>query len=101
MHKYDQKFYKLLHELQAVEFALVEIQLYLATHPDDARAIHDYNYLSQQLYCLKQEYESCYGPLLQYGFSQLSHPSSWVETPWPWEIDYGPMCQLQASREEA
>lgn len=88
MYKPDHNFQKLIQDLQAVEFALVEIRLYLDTHPYDHRAIQDYNYLSQQLHCLKHEYDSNYGPLLQYGFSPETQPS-WIDSPWPWEIEYG------------
>ncbi|MDQ0337782.1 spore coat protein JB [Caldalkalibacillus uzonensis] len=88
MHKFDRRYYQLISDLQAVEFALVEVQLYLDTHPDDPRAVQDYNYLSQQLHCLKQEYERHYGPLMHFGFSMTSLPHAWVETPWPWEIEY-------------
>jgi spore coat protein JB len=77
-----------LRKLQEVQFALVELQLYLDMNPGDQRAVHQYNCLSKELLSLKAEYERKCGPLMQYGFS--SSPSHWVwtATPWPWEIEY-------------
>ncbi|GAA4716148.1 spore coat protein CotJB [Brevibacillus fulvus] len=77
-----------LRRLQEVQFALVELQYYLDMNPEDQRAVHQYNFLSDELQHLKHEYEMQHGPLLQYGHSKS--PSCWVwgNTPWPWEIDY-------------
>jgi spore coat protein JB len=77
-----------LRKMQEVQFALVELQLYLDVNPGDQRAVHQYNCLSKELIALKAEYETKCGPLMQYGFS--SSPSRWVwnATPWPWEIEY-------------
>jgi spore coat protein JB len=77
-----------LRRLQEVQFALVELQLYLDMNPEDQRAVQQYNCLSEELMRLKREYEMKRGPLMQYGYSPS--PSRWVwnATPWPWEIDY-------------
>jgi spore coat protein JB len=77
-----------LRRLQEVQFALIELQLYLDMNPEDQRAIHQYNCLSEELKRLKREYETERGPLMHYGFSPS--PSRWVwnTTPWPWEIEY-------------
>ncbi|WP_231638407.1 spore coat protein CotJB [Rubeoparvulum massiliense] len=79
---------KTLMELQTVEFALVELQLYLDTHPQDGRAVMQYNALSQQLHQLKCRYEQEFGQLMHYGFSPATMPYDWIKTPWPWEIEY-------------
>ncbi len=77
-----------LRRLQEVQFGLIELQFYLDMNPEDQRAIHQYNCLSDELIRLKHEYEMQHGPLMQYGYSQS--PSRWVwnSTPWPWEIEY-------------
>ncbi|WP_139489753.1 spore coat protein CotJB [Brevibacillus dissolubilis] len=78
-----------LRRLQEVEFGLVELQFYLDINPEDQRAIHQYNYLSDELHRLKHQYELKHGPLMQYGFSQSpANQWAWVSTPWPWEIEY-------------
>lgn len=78
----------LLQRLQETQFALVELQLYLDTNPNDRRALAQFNALSAQLHMLKNMYERKYGPLLQYGFSPSPGRWAWYETPWPWEIEY-------------
>jgi len=77
-----------LRRLQEVQFALVELQLYLDMNPQDQRAIHQYNVLSEELKCLKRDYEMKHGPLMQYGFSKSPARWAWNSTPWPWEIEY-------------
>ncbi|MFY0544503.1 spore coat protein CotJB [Brevibacillus sp. H7] len=77
-----------LTKLQQVQFALIELQFYLNMNPDDQRAIHQYNCLSEELMCLKRDFEIKYGPLLQFGFSPSPTRWAWSTTPWPWEIEY-------------
>lgn len=81
---------ELIREIQYFEFVGVELQLYLDTHPFDQRALMDFNANSQRLLVLKQEYEMCYGPLLNYGFSPNpnSYSWQWVSSPWPWEEEF-------------
>lgn len=77
-----------LRRLQEVEFALVELQLYLDMNPDDQRAIQQYNNLSDELARIRHEYEMVRGPLMQYGLSKSPGRWVWTATPWPWEIEY-------------
>jgi len=77
---------RLLRQLQEVEFAAVELQLYLDTHPYDQRALMEYNGYANQLMMLKQQYEMLYGPLLNFGFSPNNNGAwRWIDSPWPWE----------------
>jgi len=76
---------RLLKQIQEVEFAALELQLYLDTHPYDQRALMEYNDYANQLLMLKQQYEMLYGPLLNYGFSPNHGSWRWLEGPWPWE----------------
>lgn len=77
-----------LRRLQEVQFALIELQLYLDMNPEDQRAVRQYNCLSEELMSLKHEYEKQRGPLMQYGFSPSPRRWVWTSTPWPWEIEY-------------
>lgn len=77
--------HKLLKQIQEVEFAAVEWQLYLDTHRYDQRALMEYNNYSNQLLMLKQQYEMLYGPLLNFGFSPNHGSWRWLDSPWPWE----------------
>ncbi|MGE5705058.1 MAG: spore coat protein CotJB [Clostridia bacterium] len=82
----DQRYYELLERLQAVDFVLCELNLYLDTHRDDAQALQQYNFNVQQRWQLAQEFESCYGPLMNLGHSYSGFPWQWTEEPWPWQV---------------
>ncbi|MCD7829535.1 MAG: spore coat protein CotJB [Clostridiales bacterium] len=73
-----------LSELQALEFVLVELGLYLDSHQDDEEAFA----LFQQYAALEKEgrrkYEAQYGPLCRNDAAEDDH-YTWVNGPWPWE----------------
>lgn len=79
-------YYDLLEEIQAIDFVLVELTLYLDTHPDDYITIQQFNHCAKQSKQLKKQYEKLYGPLLQYGGSYSSYPWNWGDAPWPWQV---------------
>ncbi|WP_456278509.1 spore coat protein CotJB [Bacillus sp. AK128] len=80
------EYYALLEDLQAVDFVLVELTLYLDTHPHDYEAIQQYNQFAQQRGLLKKQIESKFGPLQQYGNSYSGYPWNWDDAPWPWQV---------------
>ena len=81
-----QEFYELMEEMQAVDFVLCELNLYLDTHPDDLDALKQLNTYSKKSRELKQAFEAQFGPLLGFGYSYSTHPWAWIEAPWPWQI---------------
>lgn len=78
---------QLLDEIRVVEFMTVELNLYLDTHPDDQRALREYNSYTQQLMALKDEFQRRYGPLSNFGTALSQYPWAWLNEPWPWELD--------------
>ena len=83
----DSYYAKLLHEVQANGFALLDIQLYLDTHPDDVAALQDYLSYAQRHRLLKRAFEERYGPLTSTGDAiHTSGFEQWVYAPWPWEV---------------
>lgn len=74
----------LLKEVMAADFTVIELNLYLDTHPCDQRAIALYNSSVQKSMMLRDEYERMYGPLTA-RFSYSSYPWQWIKSPWPWE----------------
>ncbi|MCR1898737.1 spore coat protein CotJB [Irregularibacter muris] len=82
----DKERRRALEEIQAIEFVLVELNLYLDTHPTDQRALMEFNTYSKQLYGLRCKYEARYGPLVNFGYSPSQYPFKWVEEPWPWNM---------------
>ena len=77
---------KMLKELMTLDFSIIEMNLYLDTHPYDARAISIYNNYVQNALVLRSRYERMYGPLTV-NFSTSTCPWQWIQSPWPWEID--------------
>lgn len=82
----NEQYYRMLEELQQLDFALVELTLYLDTHPNDMQALQQFNQLAQQRQQSAHRFESCYGPLLQFGHSFSRYPWQWAEPPWPWQV---------------
>lgn len=78
--------YKMLRKIQELEFAAVDLNLYLDNHPHNQQALADYNCITQNLMDMKKQYEMAYGPLTNFGYSQSKAPWGWVSEPWPWEI---------------
>ncbi|WP_044641998.1 spore coat protein CotJB [Risungbinella massiliensis] len=81
------EYYQRLEEIQAVDFVLVELTLYLDTHPDDQHALQQFNQCAHHSHRLKHAFEKRFGPLQQYGNS-FTNPDywSWGATPWPWQV---------------
>lgn len=86
MKQLPQEFYELMEQLQAVDFVLVELTLYLDTHNDDYEAIQQFNHFSKERKTLKKAIEGKYGPLMQYGNSYSGYPWNWDDPPWPWQM---------------
>lgn len=80
------EFYQLLNELQAVDFVLVELNLYLDTHPDDAQALSQFGQFQRRKRILMQQYETNFGQIQEYGNSPAGQQWSWNDSPWPWQI---------------
>lgn len=78
----------LLKKIMALEFTCVDFNLYLDTHPEDYRALADFNATSEALAAAKKEYEALYGPLTNYGHSPSPQAWRWIEEPWPWETTF-------------
>lgn len=87
MKSLPQEYYQLLHEIQAIDFVLVDLTLYLDTHPYDYQAIQQFNQFAQYSKQLKQQYEAKYGPMLQFGNSFAgANEWTWGKGPWPWQV---------------
>jgi spore coat protein JB len=73
---------ELLMKIKSYNFAVIELGLYLNTHPDDEKALCLHNAYTKKLKDLKDKYQKVYGPLSIY------YPCNkwrWLEQPWPWE----------------
>ena len=73
---------KMLMEIRELDFSIIELGLYLDTHPEDQRALCLHKQYVKELKELKDKYQKVYGPLTIY------YPCNkwrWLEEPWPWE----------------
>ena len=73
---------EMLNEIKCLTFAVVELALYLDTHPDDTKALCLHNKYSKDLKDLSDKYQKVYGPLT------IEYPCNkwrWLEELWPWE----------------
>lgn len=71
-------------EVQALAFALVELKLYLDTHPNDTEAFQLFQRYAKAFEEKKAAYVREYGPLDMVsaaGFDRWR----WIDDPWPWE----------------
>lgn len=80
------EYYQYMNELQTVDFVLLELTLYLDTHPDDAAAISQFSQFQKRKVSLMQQFESSFGPLREYGNSPIGQTWSWADSPWPWQV---------------
>jgi spore coat protein JB len=78
---------ELLAQLSAADFYLIELNLYLNTHPTDAEAISLRNTMVKKAKELREEYERSYGMLLA-NMSASKVPWQWIENPWPWQTKF-------------
>jgi spore coat protein JB len=86
MKQMDEQYYELLHEIQQIDFVILELNLYLNTHPNDQMAIAQYNECVQKSMHLKKNFEAIYGPLTSFGYSYSKVPWQWNKAPWPWQV---------------
>ena len=77
---------KLLHDIGILGFVVVELSLYLDTHPNDRNALEYFNHYNRMSNQAKKEYSKKYGPLT-IALADTSDCSewNWATLPMPWE----------------
>ncbi|MBR1779276.1 MAG: spore coat protein CotJB [Clostridia bacterium] len=73
----------LLEKISKLDFATIELHLYLDTHPDDSAAQSKLNEYKAQLQNLTNEYVSKYGPIS--AKDKNADGWDWIADPWPWD----------------
>ena len=73
-----------LNRLRALDFVLLELGLYLDTHPFDREASALFQTLSEEEKAVRAEYQKTNGPLTM---SEAMQKGSyrWWKGPWPWQ----------------
>lgn len=70
--------------IAATRFALIELTLFLDTHPTDAEALQMFGEYRDKLFSLSEQYVNMYGPLEVYDVSG-KNGWTWGMTPMPFE----------------
>ena len=75
---------RLMRELQALQFSLVDLAEFLDTHPDNAPALRMFKQLSAKAHEAKDRYEASFGSVTSGGSGNEDY-WDWTATPFPWE----------------
>ena len=78
---------RLLKRLASYDFAVMELHIYLDTHPDDRAAADALSSYEEKSNRLHSEYEEKYGPLMMTG--ENGNRWAWISDPWPWDTMEG------------
>ena len=73
---------EMIMKIKEYNFSVIELSLYLDTHPDDEKALCLHREYSKRLKEVKDKYQKIYGPLSIYF---PCNKWRWLEEPWPWE----------------
>lgn len=80
----------LMRKIASAEFAIVDLHLFLDTHPNNlaiSKKIEEYEAKAHEL---RNEYESRFGPLLPSGND--GNRWAWISNPWPWDSSIEEEC---------
>lgn len=79
---------QLLHDIGIVGFVLVDLGLYLDTHPTDRSAMEYFNHYSRIKQQMTKEFSMKYYPLTM-ELAESSKEWRWGAAPLPWEGECG------------
>ncbi len=72
-------------KIHAIDFAILELGLYLDTHTWDKRALRRRQALQLERKNAVMTYEAKFGPYIVTDCDSKGSSWSWVNDPWPWE----------------
>jgi len=75
---------QMLKEISIIDFVLVELMLYLDTHPYDRSALEHYNHYNRMKYRMEKEFSMKYYPLTK-DMADCDKEWKWGKAPLPWE----------------
>jgi len=74
----------LMKRIQEVQFTMIDLMLYLDTHPCDNFAIERYNMAAEELHDLQVLYSEKFGPIM-WGSINEGDTWLWAEEDFPWD----------------
>ena len=78
---------EMLKKISALDFYIIDIGLYLNTHPEDKEAVMKYNAIVKEATAMRQDYQEQFG-MLMVGSAQSRTPWQWIDNPWPWQYKF-------------
>ena len=75
---------ELMKLIQSTNFAIIEMALYLDTHPDSSCALSTYHDYQETFREAVKMYEKRFEPLTIYGVCSDDY-WTWGNEPWPWQ----------------
>ena len=75
---------RMLKDIGIVDFVLVELTLYLDTHPFDCKAMEYFNHYNHMKKQMEKEFAIKYFPL-NTGLAESNKAWNWGAAPLPWE----------------
>ena len=79
---------QMLHDIGVVGFVLVDLSLYLDTHPHDRNALEYFNHYNRIKNQMTREFSQKYFPLTT-AMAECNKEWSWGMAPLPWEGECG------------
>ncbi len=76
----------MLRRLQAADFAMIDVGLYLDTHPDCQRGLEYFRRARAERDAALNAFEASYGPMTM-DASAAEGAWDWTDQPWPWEME--------------
>ena len=77
---------ELLRYINTASFAMDDVVLYLDTHPTDQIALEYYTKCKAIRDQAMKDYTTYFGPLTDDNVN-VTNKWTWVENPWPWEME--------------
>jgi spore coat protein JB len=75
----------LLRQINAIAFSMLDLRLFLDTHPRDNTAISLLNKYKVKYTAAIAEFERMYGPY-NTNYDTTGNMWQWINDPWPWEF---------------
>ena len=76
----------LMEQLRKLEFAIVDVALYLDAYPESESALAYYHKLIEERDCLYERINESCGPMTLYD-NKSKTVWSWTDGPWPWHTN--------------
>ena len=78
---------EMLKKLMELSFCLLDLNLYLDTHPHDSKMLKKFDELNKQHTEMHHKYVMEYGPIMYTDVTCDFSKWQWINDPWPWQLE--------------